>query len=147
MKIIKMGERDKSDVIEMSREFYNSDAVSHTADDEKLNNVFDTAVSDFPTFEGFIFREENGEASGYSYISQYYESEIGGMCVMLIDIFVKSEYRGRGYASKFFEFVKKNYNDAKRFRLEVMPDNDRAINTYKKWGFTELIYKQMIIDK
>lgn len=146
MIINKMKETDRKDVIEMSREFYNSDAVSHGADDEKLNNVFETAVSVFPTFEGYIFREDDGTASGYSYISGYYESEIGGMCVMLIDLFVKPEYRGKGYAGSFFEYVKKRYPGAKRFRLEVMPDNKAAINIYKRWGFEELVYKQMIID-
>lgn len=146
MNIEKMKESDRCDIIEMSREFYSSDAVSHTADDKKLNDVFDTAISDFPTFEGYIFRDDNGSTVGYSYISQYYESEIGGMCVMLIDLFIKDGCRGRGYASEFFGFVKKSYPDAKRFRLEVMPDNIGAIKAYKRWGFEELIYKQMIID-
>lgn len=136
----------RSDIMEMSKEFYNSDAVSHPADENKLRDVFNTAISDFPTFEGYVFVDKNKSVMGYSYISQYYESEIGGMCVMIIDIFIKKIYRGQGIASKFFAFVKENYSDAKRFRLEVMPDNENAIAIYKKWGFEELIYKQMILD-
>ena len=141
-----MTEEDRADILEMSAEFYSSDAVSHPADKEKLKNVFDTAVSELPSFNGYIFRDESGKAAGYSYISEYYESEIAGMCVMLIDLFVKSEYRGHGLATKFFGFVKETYKYAKRFRLEVMPDNSNAIAAYRRWGFTDLPYKQMIMD-
>ena len=147
MDIRKMTEKDREDVLDMSSEFYSSDAVSHPADEEKLINVFDTAISDFKTFNGYVFIDESGRTAGYSYISEYYESEIGGMCVMLIDLFIKSEYRGQGIASKFFEFIKTEYKYAKRFRLEVMPDNESAIAAYRHWGFVDLPYKQMIIDK
>lgn len=146
MQIIKMTENDRKDIMDMSAEFYSSDAVDHDADEEKLKNVFETAISDFQTFDGFIIKDEDGNSMGYSYISQYYESEIGGMCVMIIDLFIRSEYRGKGIATSFFEFIKNEYKNAKRFRLEVMPNNNGAINTYKKWGFKDLIYKQMIID-
>lgn len=146
MEIRKMTEADRADILAMSAEFYSSDAVSHPADEEKLKNVFDTAVSELPSFNGYIFRDGEGNAAGYSYISEYYESEIGGMCVMLIDLFVKSEYRGHGIATNFFEFVKREYKYAKRFRLEVMPDNVKAIAAYRRWGFTDLPYKQMIMD-
>ncbi len=146
IRIERMSEKHRGDVLDMSEEFYSSDAVSHPADSEKLINVFETAVSAFPTFEGYVFVDENGEAAGYSYISQYYESEIGGMCVMLIDLFVKSKYRGCGIATGFFDFIKREYGKAKRFRLEVMPDNDGAIAAYRRWGFEDLPYKQMILD-
>lgn len=146
MQFVKMTESDRKDVMEMSAEFYRSDAVSHDADEEKLEDVFETAISEFQTFDGFIIKDENGYSVGYSYISQYYESEIGGMCVMIIDLFIRDEYRGKGIATSFFEFIKREYKNAKRFRLEVMPDNIAAINTYRKWGFKDLIYKQMIID-
>lgn len=146
MQFVKMTESDRKDVMEMSAEFYRSDAVSHDADEEKLKDVFETAISEFQTFDGFIIKDENGYSVGYSYISQYYESEIGGMCVMIIDLFIRDEYRGKGIATSFFEFIKREYKNAKRFRLEVMPDNIAAINTYRKWGFKDLIYKQMIID-
>ena len=146
MRIEKMSEKYRDEVLKMSEEFYSSDATSHPADRETLINVFETAVSGFPTFEGYVFIDGNGVIAGYSYISQYYESEIGGMCVMLIDLFVKREYRGCGAATGFFEFVKREYSGAKRFRLEVMPDNAGAIAAYRKWGFSELPYKQMLMD-
>ena len=77
MQIIKMTENDRKDIMDMSAEFYSSDAVDHDADEEKLKNVFETAISDFDTFDGFIIKDEDGNSMGYSYISQYYESEIG----------------------------------------------------------------------
>lgn len=146
MRIEKMTEADRADVLAMSREFYSSDAVSHPADNAKLVNVFETALSSLPSFNGYIFKDDGGKAAGYAYISEYYESEIGGMCVMLIDLFVKSEYRGRGIATSFFKFVKREYSYAKRLRLEVMPDNENAIAAYRRWGFADLPYKQMIMD-
>lgn len=64
------------------------------------------------------------------------------------NIYIKSEYHGRGISSKFKDvafkwFKKKGVN---RFQLFVFQDNTRAINIYKKWGFTNrLIEMRMSI--
>ena len=41
--------------------------------------------------------------------------------------------RGKGVATQYFNYLFDKYSDAKRFRLEVVKDNVKAISLYKKW--------------
>ena len=50
-----------------------------------------------------------------------------------------------GLGREFFSFLHKN-RPAARYRLEVEPDNERAIALYSSLGFTVLPYGQMIAD-
>ncbi|MDY2607089.1 MAG: GNAT family N-acetyltransferase, partial [Lachnospiraceae bacterium] len=59
-------------------------------------------------------------------------------------IYIKNEYRGRGIGSKFFEKLQDMYGDnSVRFRLEVEPENERAVAVYEKCGYKKLPYMQM----
>ena len=48
---------------------------------------------------------------------------------------------------RYFNYLFDKYSDAKRFRLEVVKDNVKAVSLYKKMGFTDVSYGQMKIDK
>ena len=50
-------------------------------------------------------------------------------------------------ATQYFNYLFDKYSDAKRFRLEVVKDNVKAVSLYKKMGFTDVSYGQMKIDK
>ena len=72
---------------------------------------------------------------------------MGGICVQIIDLYVNENARGKGVATQYFNYLFDKYSDAKRFRLEVVKDNVKAISLYKKMGFTDVSYGQMKIDK
>ena len=146
MEIVKMTAAHHDDVRRMSEIFYNSDAVDHDVPAESIEKNIAEATGDNPYFTGYVLAED-GENVGYSYVSQYYETEIGGMCVMIIDLYIDEKCRGRGFGTQLFNFVFKEYSHAKRFRLEVERDNENAVALYKKLGFKELGYMQMIIEK
>ena len=80
-------------------------------------------------------------------MTTYYETEVGGICVQIIDLYVNENARGKGVATRYFNYLFDKYSDAKRFRLEVVKDNVKAISLYKKMGFTYISYGQMKIDK
>ena len=65
---------------------------------------------------------------------------------MIEEIFLKKEYRGKGYGRAFFEWVFREYPDVKRYRLEVTKANEGAAALYRKVGFQFLDYRQMIKD-
>ena len=61
----------------------------------------------------------------------------------LFSFLTKEKYRGMGCFSALFKFAHEVLvnKGAKYFTLGVEPDDFENIERYKKWGFTELIYK------
>lgn len=141
MKIRKMEKQDRACVIEMMRIFYTSDAVSTNGSDEIFTNDFDNCINDSPYLEGYVF-EKDGETLGYGMLAKSFSTEFGKPCVWIEDIYIKPEFRHGGIGTAFLLFVEKSYPDA-LLRLEVEPDNEKAINAYKKCGFDALPYLEL----
>ncbi len=136
-------ERDRSSVLDMMTSFYASPAILHKAPKETLERCLDDALNASPYIEGYVF-DEDGEVAGYSLVAKSYSTEFGGMCVWIEDLYVLPEFRGKSFASKFFEYLEKRYEkDAVRMRLEVEPSNESARRLYRKCGYNELPYVQM----
>lgn len=136
---------EKQSVMEMVQEFYKSDAVDHPVELSTLEETFWNAASCNPMIRGVIL-EEKGEIVGYAYLTFYFASEVGGINLMLEEIFIKEQFRGRGYGRKFFEWLFEEYPNVKRYRLEVTRTNKNAAALYQKMGFEFLEYGQMIRD-
>ena len=132
----KMRTEDTQAVLEMMRIFYDSPAVSHEVPQETLRRNVEVCVSDNPLLEGVVFWEE-GHIAGYAMLVNSFATEFGGVCIWLEDIYVKLEYRGRGIGTQFLA-------KAMLLKLEVERTNTEAVNVYKKCGFEELPYVEMI---
>ena len=111
-----------------------------------IETNIDAAISGDKGLIGFVFCEDN-EVVGFSYVTTYYETEVGGICVQIIDLYMNEKCSWKGVATQYFNYLFDKYSDAKRFRLEVVKDNVKAISLYKKMGFTDVSYGQMKIDK
>ncbi len=136
---------DKDAVIKMMREFYTSAAVA-TNGSEKIfaaNVANCTGGSDF--VDGFIF-ETGGRIVGYGIVAKSYSTEFGGECVWIEDIFVESGSRGRGLGSEFIRYVAEKYS-GKILRLEAEGDNSAALSLYKRFGFKELPYTELVMTR
>ena len=72
-----------------------------------------------------------------------FSTEFGKSCIWIEDLYMKPESRGFGIGSHFFRYIKEKYPDAV-LRLEVEPENERAIHVYKKAGYEVLPYMEMI---
>ncbi len=140
-----MTPEDENSVMEMVKEFYQSDAVDHKVDPSVLRETFQNAASENKMIRGLVL-EEDAVMAGYAYLTFYFASEIGGINLMIEEIFLKKEYRGKGYGRAFFEWVFREYPDVKRYRLEVTKANEGAAALYRKVGFQFLDYRQMIKD-
>ena len=130
-----MNESHRDKVLELSKAFYCSDALDHEVPMNIIETNIDAAISGD---KGVV---------GFSYVTTYYETEVGGICVQIIDLYVNENARGKGVATQYFNYLFDKYSDAKRFRLEVVKDNVKAVSLYKKMGFTDVSYGQMKIDK
>lgn len=143
--IEKMKSENFDVIINMVKKFYNSDAVSHNVSEKTLRKTLNDALSDSHLLDGYIFKEKE-QIIGFAYVTFFYACEVGGECVMIEELFFDEKHRGKGYGNQFFSFLFKEYPKAKRFRLEVTQENEKAKKLYEKLGFTMLDYEQMVKD-
>ena len=134
-------EQDRPQILEMMRVFYASDAVFTSGSEEIFNADIDNCISDNPYIEGYVF-EGDGGVLGYAMLAKSFSTEFGKSCIWIEDIYVKEEHRGLGIGSQFFSFIEEKYPHS-LFRLEVEPENERAVHVYEKCGYDVLPYMEM----
>ena len=139
----KMTAADKPHVLEMMKKFYSSDAVMTNGSEEIFANDIEECLSDSPYLEGFVFTDGEGTVRGYAMIAHSYSTEFGRRCISIEDIYLEEELRGSGIASEFFDYLRIRYPDYVN-RLEVETENERAIAAYRRNGFEEIPYREMI---
>ncbi|MBU9724702.1 GNAT family N-acetyltransferase [Diplocloster modestus] len=137
---------DKEQVLSMVEEFYQSDAVDHAISKEIRERSFEAAAGTSPMIRGIVLVEEE-QIVGYAYLTPFYTCEAGGVNLMIEELFLKDVCRGKGYGTKFFQWMFREYPDVVRFRLEVTAANEGAAALYKKLGFEYLDYRQMVLDR
>ena len=145
MIIRKLHPTDKAIYTEMAKDFYSSPAVLENIPEENILNSFDLFLSGTPYGDAFIF-EHDGKTVGYGVLAYTHSQEAGGRVVWIEEIYVKDEYRGRGFGSEFLEFVKKSI-PARRYRLETEPENERASALYRRHGFEHFEYVNYKLDR
>ena len=133
--------QDKSDIFEMMRIFYASDAVFTNGSEEIFLSDIENCVNDNPFLEGYVLESETG-IQGYAMIAKSFSTEFGKPCIWIEDLYLKDAYRGMGIGKMFFNFITAKYPDS-IFRLEVEAENHRAMKLYQKCGFAPLPYVEM----
>ncbi|SBV93457.1 Acetyltransferase (GNAT) family [uncultured Eubacteriales bacterium] len=137
---------DRADVMPMVTEFYHSPAVEHDVPAAILERSFDAAVGDDGLLRGLLLLE-GVAAVGYCYVTEYYSAEVGGRCLMIEELYLMPECRGKGYGSQVFKWLMEQYPDHLRLRLEVTVANAGALRLYERLGFRFLEYGQMVLDR
>ncbi len=138
-------EGDKDVFLSMVKTFYSSEAVSSPVEPKNFETTFKAAMDKSPFMRALMIEHE-GKPVGYGLLSFTYSNEAGGMVVLAEELYIAEAYRGKGYGQAFFAFTEKEYPAARRFRLEVMKGNKKAIHLYEKLGYKPLEYRQMIKD-
>jgi ribosomal protein S18 acetylase RimI-like enzyme len=134
---------DKTELLDIMTVFYASPALIHHTPRNTLEKVVDDCLGGSPYVQCFVC-ESDGHIVGYTVAALGYSTEYGGMSVMIEDLCVVADMRGRGIGEKLLRFVETRYRKkAVRLRLEVEPNNARAISLYRKLGFGEVGYLQM----
>ena len=133
---------DKVEVISMMKTFYSSEAVFTNGSDEIFEADFNTCIDNSPYLEGYVFT--SGEIIlGYAMLAKSFSTEFGKPCIWFEDLYLKPEYRGRRIIQQFIKYVETVHKDSV-FRLEVEKENAHACYVYKKQGFLELPYCEMV---
>lgn len=142
MKLEAMREEHREEVLAMMRVFYASPAVSTNGSEEIFRADVDACLSDDPYLEGYVLTE-NGRLLGYTMLARSFSTEFGKHCVWIEDLYLKPEYREKGRGSAALEAIRKLHPET-LLRLEVERENSRAVHVYRKSGFGELPYLEML---
>lgn len=143
MQIEALTESRREEVLAMMRVFYASPAVSTNGSEEIFAADLAYCLSDDPRLEGYVLTEDDA-VIGYAMIAKSFSTEFGKPCMWIEDLYLKPAYCERGFGSAFIRFLKAKYPDAV-VRLEVEAENRRAVHVYRKNGFGELPYREMIM--
>lgn len=101
-----------------------------------LLKEFNTSINEIGVFSHYLVYEEDNKILGFiNYDLIYDRAEISY-------IFVNSNYRKRGIASKLFDNMLMRIKDAKNISLEVRISNDPAIKFYEKHGFKKVAKRE-----
>lgn len=147
IQIRKIEERDTEIFLRMAKEFYSGPGVLHEVDPMVIRRTLDEMLSDSPFLEGYVFEKE-GNVVGYAELSYSFAPEVGGKSIFIEEIFVDEACRGQGIGHKFLDWcVSLVQGETRRIRLEATRTNEKAIALYRSYGFCELDYMQMVIDK
>lgn len=141
MNIREFTEVDRELYFRMARAFYSCGATLHAFNQEIAANNFDAIISGSPFIQGYIL-EEDGASLGYALLAHSWSTEMGSQLTWLEEIYLSDACRGKGIGSKFLEWLTTSYSGA--FRLEVSPENTRVMELYRRFGFENLDYLQMM---
>ncbi len=139
--------RDREDYLAMSEEFYATDAVLHPVPKTNFAKTFDLLLSGSRYADAY-FVEEDGKAVGYALLAFTWSNEAGGMVVWGEELYIRPPYRGKGIGSAVIARIFKDYADkAVRFRLETESSNTGARSLYRRLGFRNFPYLQMVLEQ
>lgn len=142
--IRKIMSTDRERFISMARAFYHSPAVHAPVPEDYHRRAFEEMLRSEDYLLGLIF-ETDGQTAGYALLMKSWSQEAGGPCVWIDELYVLPEFQGRGLGHEFFRELPKRI-PAARYRLEIEPENHRAEALYRKMGFENLPYGQMVRD-
>ncbi len=146
VQIRKWSGEDRERFIEMASAFYGMPAVLHKIPKEHHARTFDAYLAGDNRLGGFMILF-GAEIVGYILTAITWSNEAGGECVWLEEIYLEEAFRGLGIGRAAIRSAMGAYPHAKRFRLEYTAENDAAARLYRRLGFEEMRYGQMVLDR
>ena len=142
--IKKIGPEDKEIFIQLTKDFYNTNAVLSKIPTKNIELTFEKLIEDSPYVGGYFYLHKE-QVVAYCLLSFTHSNEEGGLIMMIEELYVVPKFQKRGIGSKFLDFLEKKYHDKiAAMCLEVVKTNQTARQLYCKKWFKDLKYLQMI---
>ncbi|HIW74861.1 MAG TPA: GNAT family N-acetyltransferase [Firmicutes bacterium] len=141
-----IGRQDRDTLVCLMREFYHSPAVLHPVPDAHFQKTADLILAGTPYADAYLF-EEDGQTAGYALTAKTYSNEAGGLVLWLEEVYIRPAFQGRGIGGRFLRYLAEEYPEPiARLRLEVEEANEGAARLYRRAGYRDFPYRQMIWD-
>lgn len=124
-------------VSSMIKDLYKSlGAKDEYITDEKISATFQRAHTHPEHLKIEVFESEN-KIVGYAILFDFWYNEYGGMVLQIDELYVIPEFRGKGIASEYVAKLARETKDHVALSLEVLPENEKAWELYKRMGFEQ----------
>ena len=131
------------DVLRMMRELYEADGHDLSVNPDKFPSTIDYMLAD-PSRGRIVLFTDGAVLRGYALLVPFWSNEWGGVVLLLDELFVDRESRGRGIAKSFLKYLERERPfDAVVVALEVSSANTRARALYEAVGFTDRHLRMM----
>lgn len=130
------GPQDHAILKEMIHALYADDSKGedgHGASDEHIERTIQQAQKHPDRLQIKIFRM-GGTVAGYALLTNYWSNERGGLVLILDEMYVLPDHRGKGISSRFLKALFAR-PDLALIHLEVYPANTAAHKLYERVGF------------
>jgi len=119
--------RFEADVLRMMRELYETDGHELQVDPELFPHTI-TYVLANPSRARIVLLAEQNTVHGYALLVSYWSNEWGGIVLLLDELLVEREFRGRGIAKAFLRFLERERPfDAVAVALEVSSRDRKSV--------------------
>ncbi|HOL81802.1 MAG TPA: GNAT family N-acetyltransferase [Ignavibacteriales bacterium] len=137
LEIIQAVNKEIKEILLMMKDFYEFENI-HFNENNLTKLLNEILLSN--NQKGYIFKfTTNNIILGYSIVTIGFSLEYQGNYFLIDELYIKPDYRNKGIASKFLEFIK-NFAFTKNIHyilLEVDDFNKNAYNLYLKNGFVD----------
>lgn len=136
-------EQDFQELASMVFALYTEDPAGEPLSLDKIRLTVEEATAHKDKLAIWMFRR-NGTIAGYGILNFFWSNEYGGDIINIDEIYVKSEARGIGIATRFIENLSLLYPKGCALKLEASHSNKKAIHFYRQTGFEEAPNLHMI---
>ena len=135
---------DCEDLTAMIKSLYKQDPEGEKMNELKINNTIDHLLT-FPASGNILMIKTDKRNIGYSIIINYWSNEYGGNIIFLDELYIRPECRNQKTGTGFLKWlITKRFNNCKAILLETLPSNLKALEFYKKSGFSVSERKNLI---
>lgn len=140
----KLTAADAAIFYELCEEFFHSSAVLHPIPSEYHTATLQEILQSDIYLLGYLF-EVDGQPAGFAVLNKMMQQEAGGLVLWVECLYIRPPFRSHGLGRQFLQFIATEWKGkAKQLRLEVEPENERAVSLYQRMGYQVLPYQQMI---
>jgi len=125
----------REDLSEMVISLYSEDPSGEKMNDKKIENTI-CYIQSHPDNGRIEMIIHDQLVIGYAIIVYFWSNEYGGSVLLLDELFMREEFRGKGIGTGFLKnLISAESGKCKAIFLEVIPSNTKAMEFYRKAGF------------